>query len=55
MIADVQTLQLLHTKAGWAHMDITSNNIMLSKTYANKWDQMRLIDFGLAQPCSTGV
>ncbi len=37
-----------------AHMDVTSNNIMLRKDDYKAWDQLRLLDFGFAQSCSAG-
>ena len=51
----MQTLDMLNQKAGTAHLDISENNIMLSETVSNKWDQLRLLDFGLAQPCNIGT
>ena len=52
----VQTMERLHVDAQYAHLDITSNNIMLrSGQPAQSWDQIRLLDLGLAQPCTTGM
>ena len=48
----MQTLHLLHLEADYAHLDVTNNNIMLRKESGDKWDQLRLIDFGFAQSCS---
>jgi serine/threonine protein kinase len=48
-----QTLQDLHSKAGIAHLDLTSSNVML-RADGVLWDTMRLIDFGFAQVCSSG-
>ncbi|DBA70721.1 TPA: hypothetical protein ACH3X2_012092 [Trebouxia sp. C0005] len=48
----LQTLQDLHSKAGIAHLDLTSSNVMLSAN-GGLWDHIRLIDFGFAQTCSS--
>ena len=50
-----QTLEALHDRAHIAHLDISSNNIMLRKTSSQAWDAIRLLDLGLAQKCVTGV
>ena len=38
-----------------AHLDITSNNIMLRNQDYAAWDQVRLIDFGYSQDCCPGT
>ena len=38
-----------------AHLDITSNNIMLRNQDYAAWDQVRLIDFGYSQECCPGT
>ncbi|KAL0051930.1 hypothetical protein WJX82_004696 [Trebouxia sp. C0006] len=48
----LQTLQDLHSKAGIAHLDLTSNNLML-RADGGLWDHIRLIDFGFAQTCKS--
>ena len=51
----LQTLEVLHDRAHYAHLDITSNNIMLrSVSNPDEWDDIRLLDLGLAQKCMTG-
>ncbi len=47
----MQTMHCLHV-CDVAHMDVTSNNIMLRKDECKAWDQ--LLDFGFAQSCSAG-
>lgn len=47
-------MHCLHVCGTLAHMDITSSNIMLRKDGYEAWDQLRLLDFGFAQFCSTG-
>ena len=50
-----QTLEALHDRAHYAHLDITSNNIMLRHSCPpDEWDDVRLLDLGLAQKCMTG-
>ena len=50
-----QTLEALHDRAHYAHLDITSNNIMLlSASNTDEWDDIRLLDLGLAQKCAAG-
>lgn len=51
----MQTLSMLNQTANIAHLDISENNIMLSDTATNKWDQLCLLDFGLAQTCLIGT
>lgn len=46
----LQTLDILHRQARLAHMDLTSSNIM-GLGSADPWDDIRLIDFGLAEKC----
>ena len=46
----LQTLDVLHRQARLAHMDLTSSNIM-GLDSADPWDDIRLIDFGLAEHC----
>ena len=50
-----QTLEGLHDRAHVAHLDISSNNIMLRNSCPDAWDVVRLLDLGLAQRCATGV
>ena len=50
----VQTLHFLHKSGGLAHLDITSNNVMLRKDGYKAWDQLRLLDFGFCQFCNPG-
>ena len=49
----LQTTSCLHTRGEMAHLDITSSNVMLRKQGCAVWDQVRLIDFGLSQDCTT--
>lgn len=51
----VQTLSALHLRAKYAHLDVTSNNIMLRYGEPDEWDQIRLYDLGLAQSCVEGI
>ena len=51
----LQTLDGLHHACKFAHMDISSNNIMLRSSCSDKWDRLGLLDFGFAQKCVTGV
>ena len=46
----LQTLDVLHRQARLARMDLTSSNIM-GLDSADPWDDIRLIDFGLAEDC----
>ena len=48
-IADVQTIQSLHSVGTLCHLDVSSSNIMLRSDNFKPWDQLRLIDFGFAQ------
>ena len=54
---DEQTLDGLHHRAKYAHLDVTSNNIMLRRgqPHVIEWDLIRLLDLGLAQSCVTGM
>ena len=45
-------MQDLHSKAGIAHLDLTSSNVMLCAN-GGLWDHIRLIDFGFAQTCKS--
>ena len=51
----MQTLDDFHRECKFAHLDISSNNIMLRSSCSDKWDQLCLLDFGFAQKCVTGV
>lgn len=51
----LQTLEALHLGAGYAHLDISCNNVMWRDGYTEPWDQIRLIDLGFAQPCFKGI
>lgn len=51
----MQSLQALHVGAGYAHLDVTPNNGMLQTGRTEPWDQLRLLDLGLAQPCFEGA
>lgn len=42
----LQTLHALHSHAEMAHLDLNSENIMLSCNADNPWSGVRLIDFG---------
>lgn len=46
-VLPLQTLYVLHRQARIAHMDLTSTNVMALDS-ADPWDDIRLIDFGLA-------
>ena len=52
-VLNLQTLYNLHGDTV-AHLDITSSNIMLQEEGCKPWDQLRLIDFGFSQKCSSG-
>lgn len=47
-------MHFLHVFGSLAHLDVTSNNIMLRKEGYKAWDQPRLLDFGFSQFCSNG-
>lgn len=51
----LQTLQALHGRACVAHLDLTSNNVMLRHDAVGPWDNVRLIDFGLSRSCQAGT
>ena len=51
----LQTLHFMHLgDGGIAHCDINNHNIMVKKSSSDPWDQIRLIDFGLASICPAG-
>ena len=50
----LQTLAKLHS-SGICHMDISPSNIMVQTKAASAWDTIRLIDFGFAKRCDTGL
>ena len=50
----MQTLQQMHVVADVAHLDISSRNIMMRKDNPDKWDEIRLLDFGLAGELTGG-
>ena len=50
-----QTLDALHRGAHYAHLDVTCNNIMRRSDQPVGWNQIRLIDLGLAEQCVTGM
>ncbi len=51
----MQTVNHLHMVADMAHLDITSGNIMLQEGNYRAWDQVKLVDFGFSQFCSSGM
>lgn len=51
----LQTLDELHGCAKYSHLDLSKNNIMIRSDSADKWDQLRLLDFGYSMKCVTGV
>ena len=51
----MQTVHYLHMRSNVAHLDITSSNIMLRNDDFEAWDQVRLLDFGFSQFCSSGM
>ena len=50
----LQTLDALHSRAKTAHLDLSSNNIMLSHKVSNPWGRVQLIDFGSSRLCTAG-
>ena len=52
----VQTVHYLHMGSKVVHLDITSSNILLRspEQLCKDWDELRLLDFGFAQPCGRG-
>lgn len=51
----LQTLHGLHNVAKYTHLNINTKNVMLRDDSASNWDRVRLLDFGLAQKCATGM
>ena len=51
----MQTLQCLHEDAGYAHLDVTSVNIMWNPCVDNAWDSLRVLDFGCSLKCTSGM
>ena len=52
----MQTLDHLHRAAYLVHMDLNPQNIIKQHpgVAQSEWDELRLIDFGLAKDCSPG-
>ena len=53
--AGMQTLQCLHEDAGYAHLDLTSVNVMWNPVADNIWDSLRVLDFGSSLKCVSGT
>lgn len=47
----LQTVFFLHEAGDLCHLDISSSNVMLCTDQTDRWDSIRLLDFGFCQPC----
>ena len=52
---EMQTLSCLHEDAGYAHLDVTSVNVMWNPCADNAWDSLRVLDFGFSMQCVSGT
>ena len=50
----MQTIHCLHAVGKLCHLNVSSSNIMLRSDKCKRWDQLRLLDFSLAQMCNSG-
>ncbi|KAL3149902.1 hypothetical protein ABBQ38_013267 [Trebouxia sp. C0009 RCD-2024] len=51
----LDTLQALHGRAHVAHLDLTSNNVMIRHDAVRPFDNVRMVDWGFSGRCKAGI